>query len=309
MRYFTKKAKAGYSLYRKIFILTPSAFATGGVEALFQLSRAINDLSKNAYTIFWPITKEPLLERYRFYQPIIAKKVEDKPENMVIVPEVWTDFLMPYKHAIKAIWWLSVDNNFGKFTAWDDDSIIHFYQSHYALKYLKNKGVKNLFPLFDYLGSEYLKANPAGFEKENMVCYNPLKGMNTTEKIMSRLKDVKFIPLAKMTGAEVFSTLSKSKVYIDFGHHPGKDRIPREAAKCGNCIITSSDKGASAFNEDIPIPDNNKFNEEDIEGICDCILDCLNNHEKRVSDFGTYRQIIQSQQEEFKTQVEAFFRR
>lgn len=30
-------------------------------------------------------------------------------------------------------------------------------------------------------------------------------------------------------------TMRKAKVYIDFGFHPGKDRIPREAVMCGAC--------------------------------------------------------------------------
>ena len=29
-------------------------------------------------------------------------------------------------------------------------------------------------------------------------------------------------------------------IYLDFGYHPGKDRMPREAALFNNCIITIS---------------------------------------------------------------------
>ena len=43
-------------------------------------------------------------------------------------------------------------------------------------------------------------------------------------------QDLRWVPLIGMTTEEMRSCMSKSKVYIDFGNHPGKDRIPREAA-------------------------------------------------------------------------------
>ena len=52
-----------------------------------------------------------------------------------------------------------------------------------------------------------------------------------------------------MTSKEVQELLSKCKVYIDFGHFPGKDRVPREAAMCNCCIITGK-YGASNFTEE-----------------------------------------------------------
>jgi len=43
------------------------------------------------------------------------------------------------------------------------------------------------------------------------------------------------------------------KLYVDFGKHPGKDRMPREAAVHGCCIITGR-RGAAGNPFDIPIP-------------------------------------------------------
>ena len=47
---------------------------------------------------------------------------------------------------------------------------------------------------------------------------------------------------------------------MDFGYHPGKDRMPREAALFGNCIITNQ-KGSAKNNLDIPIKSKYKFSE------------------------------------------------
>ena len=39
---------------------------------------------------------------------------------------------------------------------------------------------------------------------------------------------------------------------MDFGFHPGQDRLPREAALLKNCIITNRE-GSAAFYKDVPI--------------------------------------------------------
>jgi len=33
------------------------------------------------------------------------------------------------------------------------------------------------------------------------------------------------------------------QVYIDFGHHPGQDRLPREAVQCG-CVVITGKRGS-----------------------------------------------------------------
>ena len=33
------------------------------------------------------------------------------------------------------------------------------------------------------------------------------------------------------------------QVYIDFGHHPGQDRLPREAVQCG-CVVITGTRGS-----------------------------------------------------------------
>ncbi|MCX7738527.1 MAG: hypothetical protein N2Z80_03840 [Hydrogenothermaceae bacterium] len=59
--------------------------------------------------------------------------------------------------------------------------------------------------------------------------------------------------------------LKKAKVYIDFGNHTGKDRIPREAAMLECCVITGR-RGIAKYREDVPIPENYKI-EDKVENI------------------------------------------
>ena len=60
------------------------------------------------------------------------------------------------------------------------------------------------------------------------------------------------IELKGFTSKEIIRIFQKTKLYIDFGYHPGKDKMPREAVLFNNCVITNL-KG-SAYNKfDIPI--------------------------------------------------------
>ena len=65
-------------------------------------------------------------------------------------------------------------------------------------------------------------------------------------------KKFNFIPIQGMSSIEVANLLESAKIYIDFGNHPGKDRLPREAVLSGCCIITNS-KGSAKNSVDICI--------------------------------------------------------
>jgi hypothetical protein len=121
-----------------------------------------------------------------------------------------------------------------------------------------------------------------------------------TLKLVEEAKDIQFVPIKKMPREEVIKLLQKAKVYIDFGYHPGKDRLPREAAILGCCVITGK-RGSAKFFEDVPIPDEYKFEdkEESIPEIIDKIKDCFENYEERYKDFEYYRQFIKNEPQKF----------
>jgi len=170
---------------------------------------------------------------------------------------------------------------------------------------------RNLQPLYylsEYLNEEFLKTQIDLSKKENIVAYNPKKGFAFTKKIIKKAKDVKFIPLINMSRDEVIKTLQRAKVYIDFGNHPGKDRIPREAAILGCCVITGK-RGSAAFFEDVSIPNEYKFKdrEENIPNIIDKIKDCFENYEERYKDFEYYREVIKNEPQKFIEDLKKIF--
>ena len=180
------------------------------------------------------------------------------------------------------------------------------FQSYYALNHFED--LKQSQYLSDYLNESFLKIHTELSNKENIVTYNPKKGFLFTKKIISSAKGIKFVPLINMTRKEVIQTLRKAKVYIDFGNHPGKDRIPREAAILGCCVITSK-RGAAAFFEDVPIPDEYKFEDKDenIPKIIEKIKDCFENFGERYKDFEYYRQVIRNEPQKFIDDLKKIF--
>jgi hypothetical protein len=288
----------------KVYVNIPAAAEAGGCEALYQLVDAVNNCGGYSSIIWDRIVSNPVPDKYAHYNVRYGDVIEDSEENWVIYPEVWTEKIHTFKNMKKGIWWLSVNNNHNRFNEWENDKIHHFYQSNYALQHLLRNNVSYYNPLFDYINDKYVSN---GFDltlKENIVCYNPAKGREITNRIINMNYDIKFVPLVNMSENEVIKTLSKSKVYIDFGHHPGKDRIPRESAILNNCVITNYE-GACHYHNDVPIIKRYKFNR--VENVGEVIRDCFENFDQNLSNFYQYRNIIKNQKEEFINQVKQLF--
>lgn len=191
-------------------------------------------------------------------------------------------------------------------------SMVHWVQSEYARKFIRLNGVpdEQIRIVGDYLNLEFLQKNRILMvnDKERWVLYNPKKGYQFTARLIQAAPDIKWIPLENMTLEEVHGMLSKARVYIDFGNHPGKDRIPREAAISGCCILTSK-RGAAANDIDVPISSEYKFEdtEENIPAIIQKIRFLLENYETETLKFEDYRHRISNERKEFTEAVEQAF--
>lgn len=186
----------------------------------------------------------------------------------------------------------------------------HFVQSHYAKSQLIKFGIpdKKICYLSDYINKKYLNLNYDIGKKENVLVYNPSKGYKFTHKIIKNIKDLKIFPIKNLPQDEVIALLLKAKVYIDFGNHPGKDRIPREAATLGCCIIVGK-KGSACYNEDVPIPEEYKFETKtkNIHEIINKISDCIKNYEYKINDFDSYRKFIKNEPYTFTNDLNKIF--
>ena len=100
--------------------------------------------------------------------------------------------------------------------------------------------------------------------------------------------------------------MKESKLYIDFGNHPGKDRMPREAAICGCCVITGR-RGAAANDIDVLIPSKYKFQDTDFDAISSQMDHVMKNFDTCTVDFISYRDRISNEEDSFKEEIKSCF--
>ena len=186
---------------------------------------------------------------------------------------------------------------------------LNLSQSYYQEINLKKKGVKSK-RLNDFIQKDFfLKAKKIDLKKkENLICYNPLKSSEFMKRIIKHNSDFKFVPLINLTISEVIDILSKSKIYMDFGFHPGVDGLPRESAILKNCIITNKE-GSAYYSKAVPISKKYKFEEKkkNLIKIRNLIKKIFKNHKNELQNFKNYLSIIEKEEFKFKSQVAKIF--
>lgn len=180
-------------------------------------------------------------------------------------------------------------------------------QSFRGKIHIHEKTNKEPLYLSDYLNDDFFLITQ-NQPKKNVIAYNPSKGLKFTKKIIENSTGLTFTPIKNMTRDDVVKNLLESKVYIDFGNHPGKDRFPREASILGCCIITGK-KGCAHYYEDIPINDEYKFEEKEdtIPLIIRKIEECITHYDKKIIDFENYRLKIMNEKNQFINDMRNIF--
>lgn len=318
-------------MYNKIYVFSPTINATGGTELLQQLVYKLRAMGQEAYMFYTATYTGSKVENVfgpRYSNPYVDK-IEDDKDNIIIVSEAEIFYLLDYKNVQKAVWWLSVDFYGGSFRLPSntthrifyslsdmiykqyDKEWIHLVQSEYAYNYCvdeRNIPSDRVFRLSDYLSSTFiLNADKCDDSiRKNQVLYNPKKGYVFAKSLIDSNPDIKWIPIVNMTSDQIVNLMKESKVYIDFGNHPGKDRIPREAAICGCCIITGK-KGSAFNNIDIPIPISYKFEESESEQIIAQIKTIFEQYESCKKDFQKYVEKIKREELVFEDEIKLLF--
>lgn len=325
----------------KIYVLCPAYYSTGGTELLHQVVYKLNHLFGVPAFIYyvkvdWKFEVEPTPKRFvKYIAGNYVEEIEDDAANVLIVPENFSNHLFSFRHIRRVLWWLSVDNYFLQFDwHYQTDSktkklkrsirkalngfpynqvkklkypavSLHLVQSQYAFDFLRANGLAPVAWLSDYINTE-IDAGHRGVEKKDQVIYNPMKGKEFTESLIALAPDIRWIPLQKMTPPQIAALMAESKLYIDFGHHPGKDRIPREAALNG-CLVITNRKGAAGNKNDLPIPDSYKFEQskKNKEQIVSKIRFCLANYASLQHEFSDYREKIKAEEHIFEEELKA----
>lgn len=325
---------------KKIYVVCPGGLTTGGAELLHQLVHQLRTLGAECYISYLPQNKtQSIPNQYRKYN-IVSQKYKDEENTLIIFPEICTRYSKKIKKSESAIWWLSVDNYYrfpqnntisnplthiknNKFydfiryanAALRNRSIssmkrmVHFTQSMYAKEFLLNKGIASKM-LGDYLSSEHFLPADTKNIKENIIVYNPKKGVHITNELIKIMPEYNFIPIQKLTAKGVADLLKRAKIYIDFGNHPGKDRPPREAVMAECCVILGK-SGAAKNTADYPISEKYKLSTSDenfhIE-FKNLVEDILIKFDTKNMDFYDWRNFIKLERYEFEKQCEEIFK-
>ncbi|MBR0093526.1 MAG: hypothetical protein IJP92_17705 [Lachnospiraceae bacterium] len=316
-----------------VYIVCPANSRSGGVELLHQLAFQLKAMQVKVFMLYHSATQEdPVDPFYKKYDIPYVFDLEDEEKNILILPETALAVYYLFPRIRHVIWWLSVDHYISNLATYyqimledpmqepladfyqlkDDKAECHLVQSEYARQFLLLNGVREerIAYLSDYLNTAFLEETtiPGEDEKMNVVAYCPNKGLEFTKKLIQASPDLKWFAIENMTPEQVRSLLKSAKVYADFGYHPGKDRIPREAAMCGCCVVTSL-RGAAANDTDVPIDREYKFadTEENIPVILDKIREIQRDFSAHSARFDAYRYGIRKEPERFKKDAAHIF--
>lgn len=316
--------------HRKIYVCAPEGHVSGGPELLHQFVDCMRRNGADASMLYVPFEKScSVPDAYSAYNIAVSWYTDtDFSESVVVLPELYTRYAGAFPGAEVFIWWLSVDNYLGKCTGRSAlrekvkhavnlikrkklsmrrlRQYKHLAQSEYARLFISRHGMTSA-PLTDYLNAVHLDGR-IDTQRDNIIAYNPKKGSDITQRLIAHMPGVRFVPIRDMTFQQVRDLLQHSKIYIDFGGHPGKDRFPREAAMAGCCIITGM-QGSAGNPIDVPIPAEYKIAEQTpdfVECVEARIADIFEHFSERQADFAAYRDAICHEPALFEQQVVAF---
>ncbi|KWF13591.1 hypothetical protein [Burkholderia ubonensis] len=324
--------------YTKVKVVCPGGAMTAGPEALHQLVAELNRLGQPAAIVYSPFDRAfETPEPYRKYAVPVEAYADERGE-LIVFPEIMPTNALRVKRADAAIWWMSLNNytclrygnplrdRFRYFKAWIKGKrplggigalrhLKHFAQSHHAQTYLAARGF-SVLPLTDsipvYTAPDYLAALPqrlAAARHDDVILYNPSKGRPVTERLMRAYPQWQFKPLRGLNREQLADAFCAAKVYIDFGHHPGRDRLPREAAVHGCCVVTAR-HGSAGNPVDVPIPDKYKL-EPKASGFVEQfghVIDAIfGDFERCSAEFEPYRQMIHREADVFDAQIRRAF--
>jgi hypothetical protein len=329
-------------VFGDVLIFCPEA-KTGGPEAMHQLGCQIARHGGTARMVYYsPISHievegdllrchaeaSPMPAHFAQYHPQVLDETRLTADTLIVFPEPLAKLAaMPEVRYRRALWWLSLDNALPQNPELADDEwrrrffadpgLTHFYQCDYVRAFLQGNGAIQYHALSDYTDPDFLhqsqiaSANRPIGERTNRICFFPNKGADLAARFLeqpSARHPVEFVPIRGMTKPEVRETLFGARIYLDFGGHPGKDRVPREAAIAGAVVLLYA-AGAARHFPDHPLPPEYLFTDDDVAsgrlwGRVDAILDDSAAH---FAAQRLYREAILLERERFDLDVRSFF--
>lgn len=252
-----------------IYILALHGVATGGPEATHQLSDALLAQGFDARLVYfkWEDFKAGIpaafperagfAPEYERYQVKLARALPDEEGSVIVIPESACFLAQAFERAKVLVWWLSVDNAFGALSRINLNylrrpNVYHASQSRYAERFCEALQFNHIGMLSDYTVdlTEYAEPLPMS-ERPKIAAFNARQSKVIAdlpaigEEIAKLDPEIRCVAIVNLTRPEIAAVFAQARVYVDLGNFPGKDRLPREAARMGCEVIVGSPAGAS----------------------------------------------------------------
>lgn len=319
----------------KIYVLCPGNNRSSTADNCHELCAQLKNFGVEVFMVYLPANDNfnpynPVDAIYKKYNIPYDSGVEDSEKNILIVPEIAANFLYVTKKTRRILWWLNVNNflrdiavrtvnhfenilnspmpRFFSFNSYDSD-IEHWAQSEYARKFLKINGVadEKIFTVTDFLDNIFFEVLPLkNSAKKNLIAYRQIKGSDFTDIVKELASGVEWQAVEDLTPAVAQKLFLDAKIYVDFGEHPAKEKLVREAA-ISNCVVITSKHGAAANDVDINISAEFKFEEtiKDAVKAADKIQSVLQNFEVELSKQKNFRERILREKYFFVEQIKS----
>ena len=323
---------------KKVILLIPHAARTGGPEALYQLSDSLirqgidariwlvtsQDVERleqaresNQYLVQGANTLTTRMEVFRDYVKYkfrLCTQIELDSDTTFVLPEVYAWALPYFRRFNTVLWWLSVDNGLGALSKINLNSlraggVLHVAQSEYARKFLEALGLSASM-LSDYTLLSQRKTTPLD-ERPLKVCFNAgQKNIFNLDLIEANLKkqvpNLELVRVAKMSAAEVADHFETTRLFVDLGQFPGKDRMIREALMLGSNVLIAR-AGAGANDLDYRIPSAFKWNMKSLDELISRTLTMVAKPGLHALYFDEIREDIAREKEIFDSEVRTIF--
>jgi len=142
----------------------------------------------------------------------------------------------------------SVSIRYAKHVA--DSGVGFFAQSYYARGFCEQVFHRSAHLITDPI--RIVEIAPQKRER-NVVLYNKAKSWSLVPFVAELLPDVEFRSVDGLPFDRVSEELAMATVYLELGHLPGRDRMPREAAHFGTPVVLLA-RGAGYCWGDAPLP-------------------------------------------------------
>ena len=131
-----------------------------------------------------------------------------------------------------------------------DSNVSFFAQSFYAQGFVREVLGRQAPIITDPIRVVDVEPSP---RERNVVLYNKAKSWSMIPDVARLMPDVEFRAIEGMSFTQVAQALSIATVYLELGHLPGRDRMPREAAHFGTPVVCLA-RGAGYCWQDVPLP-------------------------------------------------------